>query len=270
MAISRGFPLCLCAALALLAGAARGEAPALSCSFNGDGSYILATPLFNLTSAPLIVLVNGSWLSSENGGLAPGAVSVGSGADAWGPFTSTSLTWAQGGPSGPALLTTSIQVYLSSPAVLFAAAFHGGFSTGANLSGSTGVLASFPAWALPAAPGDGSLGWFQWAGTMLNQKNDEGPLAGAWDASANFSEGLGAGPVVLFPPSAASSLVLSAASEFMAVSSCSTTAGSACGGGGGGGAPLRLLLAPRAAPQPSPRGTPTPPWRGGAQASMGM
>ena len=67
------------------------------------------------------------------------------------------------------------------------------------------------------------LGFLQWAGTMLNNKDDVGPARGRFTPNASFAGGLAAGPVVLFDATGAASVVLSPSSQFMAVSAAPAT-----------------------------------------------
>jgi len=190
----------------------------LDFTFSSSGQYTLISPEQTYTSSPVSVLSGGEWLSSENGTLVGGALAESTGMDAWGDFMSSSLMWSSSS-GGATLLVTSIYRYLSVPAVTFEVTFPSGVVTGSSLNDSSYVMSTFPSWSLPGSEGD--LGWFQWAGTMLNEKNDAGPQSGLWHKGSNFSAGLGSGPIVLFNSTGANSLIFSPASNFMALSAAS-------------------------------------------------
>jgi hypothetical protein len=178
------------------------------------------------------LLVGGAWLSAGDGSLALlGAPATFSGADAWGAYAGTTLTWAAATSPAAPLLTTTFKAYASAPAIGFEAAFPAGVETGsAGTAASNNVSVAFPAWTLPAAS---DLGFLQWAGPFVNQ-GLLGPRTGAWSAGAAaagaFAPGLEAGPLVLLENRAgAPALVLSAASEFAAVSAATRGASLAFG-----------------------------------------
>jgi hypothetical protein len=212
----------------LLALAAAASSP-LSATVHSDGSYTVVSPLGSWQSAATSLLSNGQWLSSSNGTLVHLSLTFSSGEDAWGSFNSSTSTWGAAGGSSAVLLSTAVLQYTSgSPALHFLASFPSGLTSGSGgVNDSAGLLCTFPSFQLPAQQAQSPLGFFQFAGTMLNQKNDSGPLSGPFWAGANFSEGLGSGPVVVFDSQAAFSLVLSASSQFMATSAAATEGGRA-------------------------------------------
>ena len=198
-----------------------------------SGGYSLHTTSgWTLTGAPVRALISGTWLNSSDGSLVLGhPPSTLAGADAWGAYNATTLTWcASSSPSTP-LVTTTFLLYLSAPIVGFRATFPGGLgprSAGAptpSAPDSDGLSLEFPAFEMDG--GGASLGFMQWSGTMLNNKNDVGPNAGPWALGTPVAPGLASGPVVLFDSEAANSLVLSPASNFMGVSAAASVGGGA-------------------------------------------
>lgn len=185
-----------------------------------DGAYTLDTPAWSLVGAPIRLLFNGTWLSSSNGTLHPGQPVVATGSDAWGDFNSTELSWT--GPGATVLVVTTWLQYEDAPACGFEASFPSAITTATSSADPPGVLLEFPSWNIGAPS---SLGYLQWSGTMLNQKNDLGPFIGTWTLGANFSDALSSGPTVLFDEAGNESLVLSPSSQFMAISSAPSSEG---------------------------------------------
>jgi hypothetical protein len=95
-----------------------------------------------------------------------------------------------------------------------------------SAAGSDSLLLEFPAFEMDGG-GGAALGFMQWSGTMLNNKNDVGPYTGPWAPDSPVSPGLASGPVVLFDAAAAHSLVLSPSNNFMAVSAAASVGGGA-------------------------------------------
>ena len=193
----------------------------LQLTVSEDGAYSLSHaswPSLSLSSGATSLRVAGTWLSSANGSLVlSGAATQGSGADSWGSFNTTTLSWAASSAPATVLMTTAFAVYADAPAVLFTAAFPAGIAaTGAVVGDKGGLVAAFPSWTLPSS---GPLGFLQWAGAFINNGLG-GPNQGAFTAAGAkaLASGLESGPIVLFDAGATNSLVLSAASEFMAVS----------------------------------------------------
>jgi len=204
----------------LLASAAAVPNP-LQLSLRADGSYSLthaSWPALSLTSGATTVRVSGAVLSSADGSLVlSGAPAVAQGADAWGAYNETTLSWAAASAPSSVLMATSVAVYADAPAVAFSAAFPLGVAqTGAAVKDKDGLVATFPSWVPPAS---GPLGWMQWAGAFINNGLG-GPNFGAFTAAgaAKLAGGVASGPLVLFDESAAASLMLSASSQFMATS----------------------------------------------------
>jgi hypothetical protein len=195
-------------------------ASVLQLSVAPDGRYTLLTPTWSLTGAPIRLFYNGTWLSSSNGSLQPGPPVFATGSDAWGNFNSTALSWT--GPGTEVLFVTKWLQYADAPACGFEASFPVTITTGVSAGDAPGVLLEFPSWSIGVPTG---LGYMQWSGTMLNQKNDLGPFVGEWALGANFSDALSSGPTILFDASGNESLVLSPSSQFMAVSSAPSSAG---------------------------------------------
>lgn len=200
----------------------------LTLSVSSKGDYSLSTPEWQLVGAPVRIFANGVWLSSADGSLAvQGQPATSSGFDAWGAYRTTSLIWVT--VSGEPILDTTFATYEDVPAVQFIAKLLIPITTHALPDARDDLSTEFPSWLLPDTAG--SLGFFQWSGTMLNRKNDLGPIAGPWVKNSSFSTGLASGPVVLYDASGASSLVLSPSSQFMAVSAASAADGTALGWG---------------------------------------
>ena len=220
----------LCALLA----AAQPPNP-LTLSLSPAGAYTLRTPQgWVLTGAPLRALVSGTWLNASDGSLLlVGAPSTSEGVDAWGAYNATTFTWAAAGSPSTPLVATTFSLYFSSPSVGFRATFPGGLparGVGApppSVADSDGLSLEFPAFAMDGGGAGAGLGFLQFSGTMLNGKNDVGPLSGPWAAGTPVSPGLASGPVLLFDGGAAHSLVLSPASNFMGVSAAASIGGGA-------------------------------------------
>ena len=207
----------------LLAAAAAQPPPGnpLRLAVAADGSYTLghaSWPALSLASAPIGVQLRGAWLSpTDKTLLLQGPPVVTPGADSWGAFNETTLTWAAAAAPGAPLAVASFKVYADAPAVAFSLSFPNGLTTGENdTRAKDGVAAAFPSWALPA---EGPLGFFQWAGAFIN-RGVSGPPTGKWAApGAGLNGGMAGGPLVLLDGTAAGgALVLAPASEFMAVS----------------------------------------------------
>ena len=194
------------------------HASVLQLTVSSNGSYFLHTPSWSLEGAPIRLWYNGTVISSSNGTLSPGKPVYATGSDAWGAFNSTELPWSGSGTE--ALVVTRWLQYEDAPACGFEATFPSTVASGTN--SSPGVLFEFPSWRIGVPSG---LGYLQWSGTMLNQKNDLGPFIGTWDMDSNFSDALSAGPTVLFDASGNESLVLSPSSQFMAISSAPSSDG---------------------------------------------
>lgn len=195
-------------------------ASALHLSVFPDGRYTLDTPTWSLVGAPIRLFLNGTWLSASNGTLVPGQLVFATGSDAWGAFNSTELSWT--GDGAAVLVVTSWIQYEDSPACGFEASFPATLTTGASTGSPPGVLLEFPSWNVGVPSG---LGYLQWSGTVLNQKDDLGPFIGQWSPGANFSASLLSGPTVLFDAAGNFSLVLSPSSQFMAISSAPASEG---------------------------------------------
>jgi hypothetical protein len=150
----------------------------------------------------------------------PGQLISTTGSDAWGDFNSTELSWTGHGEA--VLVVTKWIQYEDSPACGFEASFPATLATGVNTVSPPGLLLEFPSWNVGVPSG---LGYLQWSGTMLNQKNDLGPFIGQWSPGANFSDALSSGPTVLFDAAGNYSLVLSSSSQFMAISSAPASEG---------------------------------------------
>lgn len=198
------------------------------------GGYTLHTSSsgWTLTGTPVRALISGTWLNSSDGSLLLShPPSTLPGADAWGAYNATTLTWcASTSPSTPLVTTTFLQ-YLSAPIISFRATLPGGLGPRAagdpppSAPDSDGLSLEFPSFAMDG--GGAALGFMQWSGTMLNNKNDMGPNAGPWTVGTPVAPGLASGPVVLFDPVGANSLVLSPASNFMGVSAAASVGGGA-------------------------------------------
>lgn len=207
--------------------------PPLTVTVAADGAYALSTSDgWKLAGAPVRVRVDGSWLSAADGSLIlVGAPSTWGGGDTWGAFTATTLSWAASSAPSTIVYGTSFLTYADAPAVVFRGAYPRGATPRGlhaptpSVNDTDGLGAEFPALAMDG--GGAGLGFIQWSGTMLNQKNDLGPFSGPWTRGTPVSTGLASGPVVLFDPAARSSLVLSPASEFMATSASLSADGAA-------------------------------------------
>ena len=204
----------------------------LSLTVSPVGCYTLSTPLWTIAGAPVRVRINNTWLNASDGSLRLSSSSLWSGEDVWGSFNATSLLWASASEPTTVLFETSFLVFADAPAVIFRATYPSGTmqrrGRGApvpSVADSDGLAAEFPAFAMDgglshggAASGSTPLGFLQWAGTMLNMKNDLGPYAGPWVRETPVALGLESGPALLFDVNASTSLVLSPASEFMSIS----------------------------------------------------
>jgi hypothetical protein len=177
-------------------------------------------------------LVSGAWLNASDGSLVlAGTATTQDGFDAWGAYNATTFTWAAASSPSTPLVATTFLLYRNAPSVGFRATFSGGLpARGADApppsaADTDGLLLEFPSFAMDG--GNAGLGFIQWSGTMLNNKNDLGPNSGPWMAGTPVSPGLASGPVVLFDPAAAHSLVLSPSSNFMGVSAAASIGGGA-------------------------------------------
>ena len=229
---------CQCTLLALFFAALSSAQPPssnpLTLTLSAAGSYTLRTPQgWALTGSPVRALVAGAWVNASDGSLLLlGPACSSEGADAWGAFNSTSFTWAAASAPTVPLVETTFLLYRGAPSVGFRAVFPGGARTRAegapppSAADSDGLALEFPAFQMDGG-GGASLGFIQWSGTMLNNKNDVGPTSGAWAAATPVAAGLSSGPVVLFDPAAAHSLVLSPSSNFMGVSAAASVGGGA-------------------------------------------
>jgi hypothetical protein len=207
-----------------LAATAAAQNP-LSVSLNADGSYAVSVdgwPAASFASGDTGVMIGGTWVSKASGGLTPGAPTSGSGADAWGSYTSASQTWSSG---GSAVLQTRVRTYSSVPAVVFEQLFPADVQTGATEAGRDGLTSSFPSFATPASS---TLGWMEYRGPFIDDGTN-GPAFGQWNPSSlssGFNGGMTGGPVIFFDANATQALVFSAASDFMAGSFALATGGS--------------------------------------------
>lgn len=209
---------CICASFTCVT-----YASPLSLSVSPEGtSYILSTPLWTLTGAPIRVRINNTWLNASDGSLVLFSSSLWLGDDIWGTFNATTLSWAAASAPTTVLFETNFLVYADAPAIVFRATYPSGTmqrGSGApvpSVADSDGLAAEFPSFKMDG--GGASLGFLQWAGTMLNMKNDLGPYSGQWARDTPVALGLESGPVVLFDVNATASLVFSPANEFMAIS----------------------------------------------------
>jgi hypothetical protein len=207
-----------------LAATAAAQNP-LSVSLNADGSYAVSVdgwPAASFASGDTGVMIGGTWVSKASGGLTPSAPTSGSGADAWGSYTSASQTWSSG---GSAVLQTRVRTYSSVPAVVFEQLFPADVQTGATEAGRDGLTSSFPSFATPASS---TLGWMEYRGPFIDDGTN-GPAFGQWNPSSlssGFNGGMTGGPVIFFDANATQALVFSAASDFMAGSFALATGGS--------------------------------------------
>ena len=219
-------------AVACIVAASVVEASSLAVSVTPGGSYALSAPGgWQLSGAPVRVRINGTWWSAADGSLIlVGAPSTWAGDDAWGAFTATTLSWAASTMPATVVFESSFLSYADAPAIIFRGTYPRGASAAVgapvpSVNDTDGIATEFPAFAMDG--GGVNLGFIQWSGTMLNQKNDLGPFAGAWERGTPVSPGLASGPVTLFDAAALASLVLSPASEFMGVSSALSADGDA-------------------------------------------
>ena len=175
------------------------------------------------------VWVGGVLLNASDGSLVFSSQTSWDGADAWGAFNATTCTWVDS--SASPVFATSFIVYTDSPAVVFRATYprdvqpHGRGAPVPSVNDSDSVAAEFPAFQTDG--GGASLGFMQYAGTMLNQKGDAGPYSGPWTRSSPVATGRESGPLILLDSAASASLVISPSSQFMAVSSTRSVDGGA-------------------------------------------
>jgi hypothetical protein len=207
----------LAAATTLAAVAAQGAPNPLQLTVGADCSYSVSGGStwsnLALVSAPTGVMVGGTWHAS-GGGLALQRPPVAfAGRDAWGDYNATLCSWTLG--SNTTMLTI-FRAYLEVPALAFEQVFPAGVAaTGGPETNSSGSVAAFPAWQLPAASASTPLAFMQWAGPFLNN-GVLGPNFGSFKVGQPFSTGLQGGPIVLFDATGADAVVMSASSEFMA------------------------------------------------------
>lgn len=197
------------AALAVAAAATGGALAAnpLSVAIAADGSYTVDVAGWTTlrSAGPAGVHVSGAWAA-----LSPGAPVSSSGADAWGAFNETTLTWSS---AGAPLLATAFRTYADVPALLFTQTALAEVATGGGSSGN--ISTSFPSFAMD---GDGSVGFAQWQGPFIDG-GVEGPTYGTWSPKGGITSGLRGGPIVLFGAQPGShAAVLSPASQFMGTS----------------------------------------------------
>ena len=196
------------AAAATAAAAAVTDANPLTLTVAADGTYSVAVAGWTtLTGGATRVMSRGGWLALTPAVAPPAA----GGADAWGTYTETAITWSA--PATGAVLLTRFKVYDAAPAIAFEQVALQALTPGGGSSNNVSTV--FPSWVLPA-PSTASLGVMQWHGAFFND-GVNGPAWTTWDTAgaAAIRGGLEGGPLVLFDAAAQGALIFSPASAFM-------------------------------------------------------
>jgi hypothetical protein len=181
----------------------------LSITLNADASYSLNTPIISLISGTTGVLINGTWYTNGNG-LTPQTPVAFSGRNSLGDFTATRILWTVGGTD---VLETIYLTYLNAPIVIFEQVIVSNIVTGSKgVSASQSLTTVFPSFQLPSSS---NLGFTQYSGAFSGNRGASLPIFGAFNSNAKFSNGIDAGPVILFNSTANGALVMTPSSSFM-------------------------------------------------------
>jgi hypothetical protein len=184
--------------------AAAGSNP-LSLTVNKDGSYAIAINAgwATLSSgvAPVGVLSNNAWVA-----MTAAVGSASSGADAWGTFSETPVTWTSAS-MGPMLLT-KFKVYDDAPAIGFEQVALQAINPGGASRDNVSTI--FPSFALNQP----QLGVMQWQGAFADG-GVNGSTFTSFSINGAITNGLRGGPFVLFDSVAQNALVFSPSSSFM-------------------------------------------------------
>lgn len=170
-----------------------------------DGSFSI-TGAISLASAPPGVMVGGAWQALA----AAGAPTYFSGADAWGAFSGTAVSFKTA--TGVAM-DAVFRAYNSTPAVTFTQTFPQEVATGGVDANS--LVSAFPAFAIPATPS--AFGTVQWLGAFVNN-GVGGPQFSTWGPQLQVARGLEGGPILFYDASATNAVVLGPAAAFMSAS----------------------------------------------------
>lgn len=193
----------LLAAAAALVGAASAATNPLQLVISQDGSYAVQVGSWmTLKSGLTGYRSNGAWAT----GLVPTQGAPQPGADAWGTFTATTITWS-------GAFATTFKVYDTSPAIAFEQMALQNIVPGGG--SRENVSSAFPSWTLPT-PSTSSAGFLQFEGAFIDGGSN-GENAGTFDTAgaSKMTSGLKGGPFVLFDTTGANTLIISPSSSFM-------------------------------------------------------